>query len=303
MICFVVAAPDLGLHADMATVAALAVRRLHPRSRIVLAADEPTAHAIEQRGHPLREIANDIAVYATGNDDPRVSSRHLKTILRQLVKGDFLYLDSDAIAVKPLDRDWPKGADVALARDWNERGIPSDALNYVETLRATLGWHFPPDRYLNGGVMFVRDTTAAQAFYKDWHRRWREGLSVGVAQDQPALNSALAKGIAKVTILPDRDNWATHSTAMLRGRARIFHFWTSAYAGEIPRGTLLGHLVDRFQRDGMLDGEAIARATRDNYPWMDVIGLQRLLASGRYFRAMIFIAGRVKTRVRRKLSR
>ena len=267
-ICFVVAAKDLGLHADMAAVAALAVRRLHPRARIVVATDEPTAQAIERRGHALREIASDVIVYVTGNNDRRISSRHIKTVLRQLVKGDYLYLDSDAIAVQPLDRGWPEGGDLALARDWNPGGISADELPQVAMLRAELGWHFQSERYFNGGVIFVRDTPAAHAFYEEWHRRWQQALSVGFWLDQPALNSVLATGIAKVAILPDGDNCAMHSTTMLRGRVRVFHFWTGAHGDEIPMGTLLGHLVARFQRDGELDGEAIRRAARDNFPWM-----------------------------------
>jgi hypothetical protein len=290
-VCFVVAAKDLGLYADMAAVAALAVRRLHPQARIVLATDEPTAQAIERRGHALREIASDFVVYATGNDDPRISSRHIKTVLRQLVKGDYLYLDSDAIAVQPLDRDWPEEGDLALAHDWNP-GISTAELAHVAKLRAELGWHFLADRYFNCGVIFVRDTPAAHAFYEEWNRRWQQALSVGFWLDQPALNSALDTGIAKVVILPHRDNCAIHSTTMLRGQARIFHFWTCAYVGELPLDTLLGHLVARFQRDGELDGETIRRAARDNFPWM----VKPLLMQRRYCRAMKLIAARVMRR-------
>jgi len=302
-ICFVLIAKDLGLHADMAAVAALAVRRLHPQARIIVVTDEPTARAIDHGSHALGNIVTEIIVRPTGTDDPIVSNRHIKTVLRQLIKGNYLYLDSDAIAVQPLDRGWPEGADLALARDWNQRGIPPDELPDVANLRAKLGWHFPPDRYFNGGVIFVRDTPAAHAFYEEWHRRWRQGLSLGVWRDQAALNSALATGVAEVAILPDRDNCALHSAATLRGRARIFHFWTSGYAGEIPPGTLLDHLVSRFRGGSGLDGKAIRRAARDNFPWVADIGVKPLLARGLYSRAAMLIAARVLRRVRRKLSR
>lgn len=303
-ICFVLAAKDLGLYADMAAVAALAVRRLHPQARIILVTDEPTARAIDHGSHALGNIANEIIVQPTGTDDPIVSSRRLRTVLRQLVKGDYLYLDNDAIAVRPLDREWPEGADLALARDRNLRGVPPGALPDNEKLRAKLGWEFPPDHYFNSGVIFVRDTAATHAFYAEWHRRWQQTLSLGIWKDQPSLNSAIAAGFATVSILPDRDNWATHSTAMLRGRARIFHFWASAHDGEIPTVTLLGHLIARFQRDGVLDEAAIARAARDNFPWMNNnVELKRLLASGLYLRATALVAPRIIRRIRRKFSR
>ena len=294
-ICFVLAAKDLGLYADMAAVAALAVRRLHPQARIILVTDEPTAHAIDHGNHALANIVTEIMVQPTGTDVPSVSSRHLRTVLRQLVKGDYLYLDTDAIAVRPLDRGWPRGADLAMARDRNQRGITPLALPSVEKLRAKLAWEFRMDRYLNAGVMFVRDTPAAHAFYAEWHRRWKQALSLGIWQDQFSLNNASTTGIATIAILPDRDNWVTHSTAMLRGRARIFHFFASVYGDEIPVNILLGHLMSRFQRDGALDEATIAYATHDNFPWMNQVRLKHLLASGLYLRAAGLIAPRIHT--------
>jgi hypothetical protein len=300
-ICFVLAAKDLGLHADMAAVAALAVRRLHPQAQIILVTDQPTAGAIDHRDHALADIMNEIIVRKTSNDVPSVSSRHLKTSLRELVKGDYLYLDNDAIAVRPLDRGWPKRADLAVARDWNKRGIPAPWMPIIEKLRADLGWEFPSDRYFNGGVIFVRDTSAAHNFYTHWNRRWQQTLSLGIPQDQFSLNSVIAAGIATTAILADRDNWVTYSLAMLRGRARIFHFWTSCYGETMPTDTLLGHLIAWFQRHGTLDETAIASAARDNFPWMSV-GVKRLLASGRYVRAAAIAGPEIKRRIRRKFS-
>lgn len=59
---------------------------------------------------------------------------------------------------------------------------------------------------------------------------------------------------------------------MLRGRARIFHFWAASYGDEIPASTLVGHLITRLQRDSALDEATIACAARDNFPWMAEFG-------------------------------
>jgi hypothetical protein len=272
-ICFVLAAKGLGLYADMAAVAALAVRRLHPKARIILVTDEPTARAIDHGKHAIADIVSEIIVQRTGTDLPTVSSRFLKTSLRQLVKGDYLYLDNDAIAVRPLDRGWPRRVDLAVAR------------------------------YLNSGVAFVRDTPGAHAFYAEWHRRWKQTLSLGIWQDQFSFNSASITGTGTIAILPDRDNWVTHSTAMLRGRARIFHFFASTYGDEVPVNTLLGHLISRFQRDSALDEATIACAARDNFPWMNDVRLKHLLASGLYLRAVRLVGPHTIHRIRRKFSK
>lgn len=302
-ICFVLAAKELGLYADMAAVAALAVRRLHPQARIILMTDEPTARAIDQGKHAIADIVSEIVVHSTGTDVAAVSSRHLKTVVRKLVKGDYLYLDNDAIAVRPLDRGWPKRADLAVARDWNKRGIPLAWLPFIEKLRADLGWEFLSDRYFNSGVIFVRDTAAAHTFYSHWHRRWQQTLSLGIPEDQISLNSVIAAGIATTAILPARDNWVTYSPGMLRGRARIFHFFASVYGDEIPVNTLLGHLISRFQRDRALDEATLVCAARDNFPWMNDIRLKHLLASGLYLRAVRLAGPHIMRRIRRKFSR
>jgi len=261
------------------------------------------ACAITQGGHPLQEIASEIITCRTETSEANVNSRYIKTVLRNLIQGDYLYLDNDTIAVRPLDRDWPRGADLAMARDWNKSGVTAGARSWMTKLRAEFGWKFFPDRYYNGGVMYVRETAAAHAFFGEWHRLWRQGLLLGIWQDQPSLNSALAAGFARFAKLRDRDNWATESLRMLRGRARIFHFWTSAHGGETPPGTLLGHLVTRFQRDGVLDEEAMQSATRHNFPWMKVSRIKELLASGLYLRAGTLVANRVMRLIRRRLSR
>lgn len=300
-ICFVLTSKKLGVYTDMAAVAALAVRRLHRQARIILITDEPTAHAIDHGNHALAKIVTEVVVQPTGIDVPSVSSRYLRTALRQLVKGDYLYLDTDAIAVRPLDRRWPRGTDLAMARDRNQHGITPLALPDIEQLRVKLGWKFRMDRYLNAGVLLVRDTPAAHAFYAEWHRRWKQALSLGIWQDQFSFNSASTTGIATIGILPDRDNWVTHSTAMLRGRARIFHFFASVYGEQIPGNTLLGHLINRFQQDGVLDEDTLACATHDNFPWMNEIRLKHLLASGLYFRAARLIPSRIARRIGRQL--
>jgi hypothetical protein len=61
-VCFVLTAKHLGLYADMAAVAALSVRRLHPRARIILVTDESTAHVTDHRSHALGNIVSEIIV-------------------------------------------------------------------------------------------------------------------------------------------------------------------------------------------------------------------------------------------------
>jgi hypothetical protein len=61
-ICFVLAAKELGLYANMAAVAALAVRRLHSQGESSWVTGEPTARAIDQGKRALTDIVSEIIV-------------------------------------------------------------------------------------------------------------------------------------------------------------------------------------------------------------------------------------------------
>ena len=68
------AAKDLGLYANMAAVAALAVHRLHPQARIILVTDEATARAIDQRKHAISDIVTEVIVQGTSTDVRNVAA-------------------------------------------------------------------------------------------------------------------------------------------------------------------------------------------------------------------------------------
>jgi hypothetical protein len=94
--------------------------------------------------------------------------------------------------------------------------------------------------------------------------------------NEGASNPTLARELPQLQFFPI-ETIATYTNKLLRGRARIFHFWASAYGGEIPANTLLGYLIARFRWDGGLDEAGLACATRNNFPWMnDDVRLKRL---------------------------
>jgi hypothetical protein len=160
----------------------------------------------------------------------------------------------------------------------------------VDVTAARLGWRFDERRFLNTGVLWVRDSPAAHAFFAEWHRRWQKAAATGVAFDQPAFNSCVADGLARVGVLPDSDNWMIWETPRFCGRARIFHFIASLSDGRPPEDTLLFRLMNGFQRTGQLDAISVERAARQNLPWTHGIGARRWLAAGHYLRAALAFA-------------
>ena len=116
-------------------------------------------------------------------------SRYLKTRLRSLVDGDYLYIDTDTLISAPLaDID---GVDADLAAVSNENGLPR--LTGGKLLAQCIQAGFPNLKnapFYNGGVFFVRDSDVSRRFYDCWHKRWLQSLENGVPYDQPALCQA-----------------------------------------------------------------------------------------------------------------
>ena len=295
--CSVLTDPGLGSYAEMSAVSILALRHLHSGARSVLLVDRPTAAALEVRRHALLTLAGELLVVDTGTSDPMASSRMIKTTLRQRLAGDFLFVDADAIAVRSLTRGWPADVDLAAVRDLNRRRLDPDTRRHrrLDELSARFGWRFDDRRYLNSGVLWVRDTPGAHAFFAEWNRRWRLGAEQGVAFDQPAFNSYIAEGVARVGVLPDADNWMAWALPLFAGRARVFHFFASLNRGLPEPDTLLFRLVERYRETGRLEEAMLARAARENLPWLENVGARRLVSSGRYLDAVVaFIAKRLQ---------
>ena len=119
----------------------------------------------------------------------RLSSRYLKTSLRHLVSGDFIFMDCDTLVCRPFSVRDHLSAPIGMVADLNAPLPLSDP----ETLEKCRKAGFPDLQgapYFNSGVIFVKDTPLAFRFYETWHQLWRESVQRGCPYDQPSLCEA-----------------------------------------------------------------------------------------------------------------
>ncbi len=117
-------------------------------------------------------------------------SRFLKTNLRQLVEGDFLYIDSDTIVCADFSEIKPE-ASVSLVLDehvplYMQENSGSRILSGAEKVGISLEGC---TRYYNGGVFLVKDDETAHEFFRRWYEKWESTRKPGMHQDQFSLNS------------------------------------------------------------------------------------------------------------------
>lgn len=121
-------------------------------------------------------------------------SRYLKTNLRMLTKGDYLYIDTDTVICSSLDFIDTIPYSVAAVNDSHvERPLPS----YSQRRHDTEKWIWGEAKkanvditglcHYNSGVMFVKETEKAYELYSKWAEKYRLLLGKGVRVDQLPL--------------------------------------------------------------------------------------------------------------------
>lgn len=121
-------------------------------------------------------------------------SRYIKTNLRRLVKGDYLFVDTDTIVCSNIEfvDDIPHA--VAAVKDSHlERPLP----RYAQRRHDTEKWIWRNAKkagvdvagiyHYNSGVMYVKDTEAAYELYAKWAENYSWLLARGAKVDQLAL--------------------------------------------------------------------------------------------------------------------
>src|SRR5262249_55982618 len=141
----------------------------------------------------------------SGNDGFR--NRYIKTQLRNLVTGRFLFLDSDTLIRRNVLELFSLHTDIAVAPNHSINAYEMQIWQEDRDALASTGWTTRTDVYVNGGVMFYGDTVGAKRFANDWHRKWLMSYnSTGRHRDQPALNAAIFHALPTLTLLPHRYN-------------------------------------------------------------------------------------------------
>ncbi len=298
-------ASDADFYGEMAVVSAWLLRRVAPEARITLLIDEVSDAQPPSVLTQLRDLVHEHCVIRTGGETAVVRSRLLKVAARQVVEGDFVYLDADTLPVRPLDGLWVTKADVAGVR--NPNGYSDCRARHFKRYRE-LGWGDSlPMLYLNSGVLLFRDTTGGREVGRLWEEFYHESAASGEPRDQLALAHAIASSAARVSVLPERYNamiFARNNQKTVRN-ASIIHTWAGAGATrfEAVDRSVLHRAAKSLKRTGGLDTSLLERFLMTGDPWMEAKTFRDHLALREYrhavHRAAIKVLQRPLARSRR----
>lgn len=215
---------------EMAHISITSAKYHMPDCHIVLLVDDQTDRLMDDnRRKILKNVDEYIVVPLEQNTSAHVRSRLIKCGARKYVKGDFLYIDTDTIIVKPLyDIDQTVSSIAAVRNLHVDYSEVYQCFNdsYAEGCRVLDFSIENEDVLFNGGVMFVKDDDIAHRFYEMWLNEWEKG-SQKILKDQPALTKANMQMGHVIQKLDDTWNVQIAHGIKYMKDARICHYFIS----------------------------------------------------------------------------
>lgn len=213
---------------EQALMAVFSARHWNPDAHIVLMVDDKTdALLTGKRGEILNYISEKIVVsFEDETLTPMYRSRWIKTQVRQLIKGDFMFVDCDTITQRSLadidNFDCEVGAVLESHLPVNE--FNESLYQRAKELNATIGVDIDAEQlYFSSGVLLVRDTQKTHKLYELWHQSWMEGNEIGLKIDQPSLAKANREMGHIIQQIPDSYNCILFTRPPFVREAHILH--------------------------------------------------------------------------------
>ncbi len=178
-----------GFYLEQTYFSMLSLKHVMPNARISLIVDCETDKNSSSFFKAIKQLINEYKVVPIDKSMPSIAkSRFLKTTLRQNIEGDFLYIDSDTIWANPIDES-DFTFDIMGVLDGNCFLEDNPVRDYIQTVCQKTNFISKSKYYVNGGVMYSKDTPFSHYFFKKWHEYWMESSKSGSFVDQPSLNT------------------------------------------------------------------------------------------------------------------
>lgn len=220
-IVYVLVSQEVDYYFEMFLLSLYSLRLYHPKddAEVLLVTDKETFQRVLEKKDPVLQDVVPIVVDIPEQYSQVQRSRYLKTRLRMILPGRFLFLDSDTIICDHLNEIDCVDADVFALPEkihdgWRDTFQKAQLCDYLEC------------PFFNSGVMFAADTLPAHRLYEEWHSAWKSSARLGVNYDQPALCKANAITGNIIKELPLVWNYSLQKAcADVNPKARVFHYF------------------------------------------------------------------------------
>lgn len=294
---YVCVSSEKDFYLEQAFASIVTLKSKMPNAFVSLLMDENTKKSLIDGRQNIKHLVDEVvSVKFSSEVCQKVRSRRLKTSMRNLVDGDFLYIDTDTFIFQDLSQIEKMSLSFAGVQD---KHCPLSENDQVHTHSLSLKLVFKSsivneETFINGGVLLVRDTKANRDFFKDWNREYEKWERKGITQDMPSLAFVNYNHSYCIAELDGSWNCQLESGAAYFRSAKIFHY----YASHITQKSL----TDLFQyiRNSKFD-EAAKKYILENYERVAfnfgtsalVTGVEQEILKTACYRFLVFLYSRV----------
>lgn len=141
-------------------------------ANIELLTDDITFKTLKGSRKKILELVQECKVIPLSSDlSQEVRSRLLKTNMRNLIDGDFLYLDCDTIVLSPLEIPQNWTFSIGAVKNLHFNSVTESPIYPIFLFFANkCGIDIETEDYFNSGVLYVKDNVESRKFFTSWHK-------------------------------------------------------------------------------------------------------------------------------------
>ena len=189
---YILVSKESDIYYEQTLVSILSLRHYNPDAFVTLLVDDKTDANLMGFRAEIKTLVNE---YKVVSFDDKISglarSRLLKTNMRNLLEGDFLYIDGDTAIADKLDLKVDDNCDVGAIADLHARENDKYHVKHKKNNKNKniLGFTLNlGDLFFNGGIIFARDNDNAKRFFDKWHELYKYCNTKGIFTDQISFN-------------------------------------------------------------------------------------------------------------------
>lgn len=254
-ILYVLVSSDLDYYYEQALVSVTSLRYVKSNVFVTLLVDDKTDATLVGNRSKLKSLVDEYKVVSFDSSvNSMERSRSLKTRMRNVIDGDFLYVDVDTVWCDLYD-DKVFTDDVMAVPD-GHCSLSEHPLEYkiIETTRK-LNFNVNQDCHFNSGVLFMKDTPLAHEFSSLWNDLWGKSCCKNVFVDQPSLNEANYRMNYIIRRLPDEYNAQIGRCLNYLASAKIIHYFATWDTGESFYLIAKDSFLKKIKKNGLEESE------------------------------------------------
>lgn len=267
-IVYVLVSTDKDVFFEQTLLSLISLRKYQPDAPVTLVVDNVTDETLTDFRATIKDYVNEYKVIEFDrNLSGHVRSRFIRTNLRNLIEGDYLCIDGDTIIADKLEDIDECPYEMGGIWDCNMPFSVHPRREGLVKMFKAMG--FETDIYINGGVLYVKDTPKCHELFSHWNRLYKEGMDK-CKFDQPHL--AHANSLMNYMIQPLDGIWNCHIMNGLSylPKAKIIHYFASNFTSSkklYPYKFMDNNLYMTIKKEQRVNAEIMAMLENPQIQW------------------------------------